>query len=173
MNTSTIVQKNAPPVARDPAIVLIDPKNPHNVGMAMRLASVYRFPQLFYTGDRVRMELKNRKRLPREERMKHWQNVDVVEYDRPLELFSREVVPVCIEVRKNAEKLPDFVHPPRAVYVFGPEDGSVPQPVLAACHRFVIIPLPSCLNLATAIATVLYDRAVKLGGFGDFETASD
>jgi len=28
-------------------------------------------------------------------------------------------------------------------------------------HRFVVIPTRHCLNLATAVATVLYDRACK------------
>jgi hypothetical protein len=62
-------------------------------------------------------------------------------------------------MRDSAETLGEFVHPPRALYVFGPEDGSLDRGLLAACHRFVQIPSRSCLNLAAAVNVVLYDRA--------------
>jgi hypothetical protein len=32
---------------------------------------------------------------------------------------------------------------------------------LSHCHRFVVIPTRHCLNLATAVATVLWDREYK------------
>jgi len=52
-------------------------------------------------------------------------------------------------------------HPENAVYVFGPEDGSIPKTYLQHCHRFLVIPTRHCLNLATAVATILHDRAYK------------
>ena len=75
-------------------------------------------------------------------------------------------MPVAVEVRKGSESLHDFGHPPHAVYVFGPEDGSVSKPHISHCHRFVVIPTKYCLNLATAVATILWDRQYKgwLGG---------
>jgi tRNA(Leu) C34 or U34 (ribose-2'-O)-methylase TrmL len=45
--------------------------------------------------------------------------------------------------------------------VFGPEDGSLPGVVLAQCDRFVIIPTMHCLNLASSVSIVLYDRLGK------------
>ncbi len=39
----------------------------------------------------------------------------------------------------------------------------MPPVLLAQCHRFVVIPTRHCLNLATAVSTVLWDRATKLG----------
>jgi tRNA C32,U32 (ribose-2'-O)-methylase TrmJ len=51
---------------------------------------------------------------------------------------------------------------PKALYIFGPEDGSIPQSVLKECHRFVVIPTKHCVNLAAAVYLVLYDRQVKL-----------
>ncbi len=70
-------------------------------------------------------------------------------------------MPVCVEVREHAEPLPDFEHPEDAVYVFGPEDGHVPKAVRHLCHRFVVVPVAHCLNLAAAVNVVLYDRRVK------------
>jgi tRNA C32,U32 (ribose-2'-O)-methylase TrmJ len=69
--------------------------------------------------------------------------------------------PVAVEVRDAAESLPHFVHPANAVYVFGPEDGSLARGDLTACHRFVRIPSRGCLNLAAAVNIVLYDRRAK------------
>ncbi len=70
-------------------------------------------------------------------------------------------MPVAVELRKNAEMLPHFVHPEKALYVFGPEDGSIDQVLLRHCHRFVVIPTAHCVNLAAAVYIILYDRMVK------------
>ena len=158
-----IVGKNAPPVGRSPAVVLWDPKFAHNVAGAMRLISCYGHGQLWFTGDRVRLDIEARGRIPREERMRGYKDVDLYSYERPLEQFPRGVVPVAVELCHGAERLHQFEHPEHAVYVFGPEDGSLPPTVLAQCHRFLVIPTRHCLNLATAVATVLWDRAYKRG----------
>ncbi len=147
--------------AKDPSIVLWNPKYPHNVGAALRAASCYGFEQVYFTGDRILSELERRGRLPREERMKGYASVDLINTDRPFDLFPSSVVPIAVEVSDKAETLIDFVHPERAIYVFGPEDGSLPAVALRHCHRHVIIPTAHCLNLATAVATVLYDRRAK------------
>jgi hypothetical protein len=61
-----------------PAIILTNPKYPNNVGMVLRLASSYGIKQVWFTGDRVKIDLKG-KRLPREERMKGYGEVDLVQ----------------------------------------------------------------------------------------------
>lgn len=147
-------------MGRPPAIVLMDPKYAHNVGMVVRLASCYGLGQVWFTGERVSLDISFRKRIPREERMKGYADVEIINYDYPFEQFA-DVVPVAVEVRKNSEPLHSFEHPQNAVYVFGPEDGSVSKPHLNHCHRFVVIPTKHCLNLATAVATMLWDRQYK------------
>jgi tRNA(Leu) C34 or U34 (ribose-2'-O)-methylase TrmL len=163
-----IVDRSEAPVGRSPAVVLIDPKYAHNVGMVVRLASCYGFRQVWFTGERVSLDISFRKRLPREERMKGYADVEIINYDYPFEQF-KDVVPVAVEVRKGSEPLHAFEHPQNAVYVFGPEDGSVSKPHISHCHRFVVIPTRHALNLATAVATVLWDRQYKtwLGGDGE------
>ena len=69
--------------------------------------------------------------------------------------------PVAVELRRNAESLIEFVHPEHALYVFGPEDGSLGRATLAQCHRFLVIPARHCANLPAAVYTVLYDRHAK------------
>lgn len=152
--------KNSKPVGITPSVCLVNPKYPHNVGAAVRAASCFNIPQVWYTGDRLQLE--NRKRLPREERMKGYQDVDLIQFDYPFDAFNG-AVPVAIEVRQNSEMLTDFVHPENALYVFGPEDGSIHKSFLGHCHRFVIIPTKHCTNLAAAVYIVLYDRMLKAG----------
>jgi tRNA(Leu) C34 or U34 (ribose-2'-O)-methylase TrmL len=154
-----------------PANVLHEPKYPHNVGQIVRLASAYGIRQVWYSGDRIRRALGDR--LPREERMRRYADVFLINHPDPLARLCSAVTdacPVAVELRPGSENLVDFVHPDSAdgeasappIYVFGPEDGSLPGPVVKRCHRFVVIPSFECLNLATSVATVLYDRVAKM-----------
>lgn len=152
------------PVA--PAIVLHEPKYPHNVGQVVRLASAFGIAQVWYSGERIREAIGQR--LPREERMRRYEDVTLVNHPDPLARICAalpSVRPVAVELRPGAESLVDFIHPDEQgeppIYVFGPEDGSLPGAVLKRCHRFVLIPSFECLNLATSVAAVLYDRMAK------------
>lgn len=157
---STVYGKTKAKVGTIPSIILINPKFPHNVGAAVRAASCFGIQQVWYTGDRVAMELEKSKRLPREERMKGYKDVELRQFDYPFDAFEG-ATPVAVELRPNSELLPQFVHPENAIYVFGPEDGSIPQVHLRHCHRFVVIPTHHCVNLSAAVYMVLYDRLVK------------
>jgi tRNA(Leu) C34 or U34 (ribose-2'-O)-methylase TrmL len=146
-----------------PAIVMHNPKYPHNVGAAVRAASCFGSNLILFTGERVSLEPSGVKgyRLPREERMKGYKDVTLINDQYPFNRFDGSVTPVAVELRPNAETLPLFIHPKNAVYVFGPEDGSIPQIMLKHCHRFLVIPSKHCVNLAAAIYLVLYDRLCK------------
>ncbi len=144
-----------------PSVLLIDPKYAHNVGAVVRAASCYGIRQVWFTGERVTLEIKARKRAPREERMRGYKDVQLINADYPFDAFGRGIVPVAVEIRPGAEPLPLFEHPENALYVFGPEDSSIPPAILRHCHRFVIIPSRHCLNLAASVYTVIYDRMVK------------
>jgi tRNA(Leu) C34 or U34 (ribose-2'-O)-methylase TrmL len=151
-----------PPKGRPPAVALIDPKYPHNVGAALRACSCWGIGQLWWTGDRVTLDVPHGQRLPREERMKGYRSVQTARDDRFFDRFEAgSVTPVAVELRPDAESLVTFEHPEDALYVFGPEDGGLPKPVRRLCHRFVVIPTHHCLNLAAAVNVVLYDRRLK------------
>ncbi len=93
--------------------------------------------------------------------MRGYQEVELRHCDQIFDAFDPSVTPVAVELRRSAESLIDFEHPERALYVFGPEDGSLDRAVLGLCHRFVVIPTLHCTNLAAAVYTVLYDRHAK------------
>lgn len=146
------------------AILLYNPKYPHNVGQAIRAASCFGIEKLYIWGDRVELEGNKAKgyRLPREERMHGRYDVELIKTNRPFDL-EKNSVPVAIELVPGAQSLPWFLHPEhgQVMYVFGPEDGSLPPVVLRHCHQFVSLPMAHCANLASAVYITLYDRHMK------------
>jgi tRNA(Leu) C34 or U34 (ribose-2'-O)-methylase TrmL len=153
---------NDRPEGRPSAVALIDPKYPHNVGAALRACSCWGVGQLWWTGRRVRLDAARGQRLPREERMKGYRDVEMHIDDRLFDRFAPgSVTPVAVELLPSAESLATFEHPEGALYVFGPEDGGLARQVRLRCHCFVFIPTHHCLNLAAAVNVVLYDRRLK------------
>jgi tRNA G18 (ribose-2'-O)-methylase SpoU len=65
---------------------------------------------------------------------------------------------IGVELIEHAIDLPSFLHPLRAAYVLGPEDGSISPEILARCDAVVKIPTRFCVNVAMAGAIVMYDR---------------
>jgi tRNA(Leu) C34 or U34 (ribose-2'-O)-methylase TrmL len=158
-NKPLIFGQNSKPVGITPSVILCNPKYSANVGAVQRAASCFGAKQVWWTGNRVRVG--EGERLPREERLKGYKDVELRQFDYPFEHFGKGVTPVAIELLPNSECLMEFEHPENAVYVFGPEDGSIPQVMRQHCHRFVKIPTRHCTNLAAAVYLVLYDRAFK------------
>jgi tRNA(Leu) C34 or U34 (ribose-2'-O)-methylase TrmL len=144
-----------------PAIVLTDPRYPHNAGAAVRACSCFGVEQVWLTGKRVAKQVWESKRIPREERMKGFNDVSIILEDRPFDHFPKNAIPVAVDLIPGAENLLAFEHPENAVYVFGPEDGSVSHRMRSKCHRRVFIPTKHCTNLGAAVYLLLYDRMMK------------
>jgi tRNA(Leu) C34 or U34 (ribose-2'-O)-methylase TrmL len=143
-----------------PAIMMCDPRDPFNVGAAVRAASCFGVSQVWISGQRCAQAVWEQNRIPREERMKGFADVDIILEERPLDYFEG-ATPVAVELLPGSENLLVFEHPEKAVYLFGPEDGSVPNSIRGLCHRRIFIPTRHCTNLGAAIYLVLYDRLVK------------
>lgn len=143
------------------AVVLVNPKYPHNVGGAIRACAAFGIPLLAWTGHRIALP-RFGGRFPREERMREFkQAVSWIQHEKPLTTPRFTGTPIAVEIHPGAEPLTGFEHPDDAVYVFGPEDGSLPKSWRVLCHRFVVIPTHHCLNLAAAVNVLLYDRRLK------------
>lgn len=158
MSTSNIITNG---VGADLAVALWNPKYAFNVAQAIRIASCYGVPQVWFNGSRVPLEGSKKERLPREERMKGYKNVDICHGKYFFDAFPKDVTPVAVELTPSSENLMYFEHPEKAVYVFGPEDGSLPKVARMHCHRVIQIPTNHCLNLSMAVGTSLYDRHYK------------
>jgi len=152
-------------------VALTNPKYQHNVGAAIRACSCWEIKKLIWSGKRCPHpeEWKNdvelqQYRMPREERMKGYKDVELIKCERFKDIIDADktLIPVAIELVENAEDLFDFEHPDNAMYIFGPEDGSIPSTIRQHCHRFVKIPTAHCLNLACAINVILSHRATQI-----------
>src|SRR5210317_1596574 len=84
-----------------PAIIMYNPKYPHNVGAAVRACSCFDAKVIVWTGNRVltpseaKETLGTKYRLPREERMKGYKHVQMVKDEYPFNRFSKYVTPVA------------------------------------------------------------------------------
>lgn len=158
-------------------IILQNPKYPENLAGVIRASACLGDAMpVIWTGDRLdramgRVKalsaghgLARKERLMREFRHPDYKYVQWENSNKPFdlarEMLGSNIVPVCIEV-DGTEDLTTFDHPRNAVYVFGPEDGSVDQVFRRLCHRFVTIPTTHCLNLAATVNVVLADRLMK------------
>lgn len=146
-------------------IVLLSPKYENNVAMVVRLAAAYKIGRVLV----VQPRYVEAERVPREIRMfkqVHLMTASSIggAFDFLTNVEDRVPLFVAVERREKAQSLVDYMHvtqQPSTAYVFGPEDGDIEPGTLRRCHRFVQIPVECSLNLATAVATVLWDRKVK------------
>ena len=135
---------------------LTNPKTPSNVGSAMRACGVYRAIALFYSGERYK---KAKKFIT--DPGKHWKHIPMNHVDDLHDAIPYDCVPVAVDLIEGATPLQDYVHPERAFYVFGPEDGTLGQSTTEWCRDTIYIPTNGCMNLAATVNVVLYDRLAK------------
>lgn len=140
-------------------IGLINPKSPVNVGAVMRAAGCYRADSVRYTGERFGRAARYQTDTKNITTKIPLQHVDCLLQDLP-----PEVKVVCVEFAEGAQPLPGFIHPARALYIFGPEDGSISQDIINRADDVVYVPTVGCMNLAASVNVLLYDRLSKAAG---------
>lgn len=141
-------------MSRGYAIVgLFSPKSSLNVGGAMRAAYCYGANSVVVQGERY-----SRQPTDTQAAFRH---VPVHQVDSILSFIPMDATRVAVEITPGARDLRSFSHPERAVYIFGPEDGSIPDEISAKCKHRVYIPTKFCMNLAATVNVVLYDRMTK------------
>ncbi len=122
----------------------------------MRAAGCYQANGVRYTGDRYARAARfhtDTKNVS--------QNIPLTHVDSLLDELSVDTQIVCIELVEGATALPEFQHPAKALYIFGPEDGSLTQALVDRADAVVYIPTIGCMNLAATVNVVLYDRLAK------------
>ncbi|HBT82586.1 MAG: 23S rRNA methyltransferase [Desulfuromonadales bacterium GWD2_61_12] len=139
-------------------IGLCNPKSPANVGSVMRAAGCYQAQAIRYTGVRFA-----RSAQYHTDTKDIKSKISLTHVDELLADLPRDMTVVCVELVEGATPLPAFVHPERALYVFGPEDGSIPQEMIDHASHVVYIPTIGCMNLAATVNVLLYDRLAKSG----------
>jgi len=140
---------------------LVNPKNPENVDSIMRAAGNFIVEHVYYTGSRYpRAVSLNPENM--NIRRKVSQNIPLSGVVCLSETISADSKIICVEFAENAVALPDYQHPENALYIFGPEDGSISQELLDKADATVYIPTQGCMNLSASVSVVLYDRLAKL-----------
>jgi tRNA(Leu) C34 or U34 (ribose-2'-O)-methylase TrmL len=142
-------------------IALINPKSPTNVGAVMRAAGCYGVDGVLYTGNRYARAMKlttDTKNISATIPLRN--EADLL--NNLSENYSdNDIKVVCVDLIEGATPLPNFIHPEKALYIFGPEDGTIKQSVVNQADAVVYIPTIGCLNLAATVNVVLYDRLAK------------
>ncbi|CAM2954674.1 RNA methyltransferase [Vibrio rarus] len=137
-------------------IGLCNPKSPTNVGAVMRAAGCYQADEVRFNGERFAKAAKY--------------HTDTKDMTRKIALnqmvsltdnLDSDVKIVCVELAEGATPLPQFQHPEKAIYIFGPEDSSIPQPIVDQADEVVYIPTIGCMNLAATVNVLLYDKLAK------------
>jgi tRNA C32,U32 (ribose-2'-O)-methylase TrmJ len=125
-----------------------------------RAAGNFRVDSITFTGTRYPRALALNPDLPKMSRS--------VSKDIPINAVScltdnlpENMKIVCIEFAENATSLLDYEHPDSAIYIFGPEDGTLHQRVIDQADDVVYIPTEGCMNLSATCNVVLYDRLAK------------
>ena len=149
------------------AIALTNPKSPINVGAVMRAAGCYQVDQVFYTGRRYEQAAKYNKDTLKTD-TKNAQGkiplIAVTDFNSTeglLESIPADAKIICVDLVEGAIPLPHFIHPEKAVYIFGPEDGTIKQDVIDKADEVVFVPTIGCMNLAASVNVLLYDRLSK------------
>lgn len=137
-------------------IGLCNPKSPSNVGSVLRAAGCYQASAVRYSGERFARAAKYSTDTRNIKR-----TIPLTQVEDLLHGLPTDMRVVCVELAEGASPLPGFTHPERAIYIFGPEDGSLSQSVLDRAHEVVYVPTIGCMNLAATVNVVLYDRMVK------------
>ncbi|MFN1581566.1 RNA methyltransferase [Vibrio rotiferianus] len=143
-------------------IGLYNPKSPTNVGAVLRAAGCYDAAQVRYNGTRYSRAVKFQTDTQNSQ-----ERIQLVEMEDLTANVADDVEIVCVELVVGATALPHFTHPENAIYVFGPEDGSLPQEMVDKAHHVVYVPTHGCMNLAATVNVVLYDRMAKTLGVID------
>ncbi|WP_434663803.1 RNA methyltransferase [Aeromonas sp. NJAU223] len=152
----------AAPLSQEPAaaircaIGLVNPKSPENVGAVMRAAGCYGAQEVYYTGSRF--ELARRFATDTKQMV---EKIPLLGVDNLLEFVPAGCTPVLVDLIEGATSLPDYVHPERAFYIFGPEDGTLEPERFAAVKEVIYVPTHGCMNLAASVNVILYDRLAK------------
>lgn len=143
------------------SIGLSNPKDITNVGSVMRAAGCYQADQVLYSGKRYDRATKMSTDTQKASTSIPLINIDSLGLESFIDAVDADTKIVCVDLVQGATPLPAFHHPEKALYIFGPEDGTIAQNVIDRADYVVFVPTIGCMNLAASVNVVLYDRLAK------------
>jgi len=142
-------------------IGLVNPKTPVNVGGIMRASGCYGVDGVFYTGRRYELAARSGAAQYHVDTKDAGERIPLTGVTSLLAAIPADTQLICVDLVVGATPLPDFVHPAKAFYVFGPEDGTIGQEIIDKANAVVYVPTVGCMNLAASVNVLLYDRLAK------------
>lgn len=137
------------------AIALHRSKTGENVGSVLRAAGCYGADLVVIANDRSQ-SVKHPS-----DTQKAWRHIPTVLANSVFDVIPYGASPVAVDLLDYATPLPAFVHPESAYYIFGPEDGTLPEDIVKRCRHKVFVPTRYCMNFAATANVILYDRLSK------------
>ncbi len=131
---------------------------PSNVGAVMRAAGCYGATAVHYTD--VRFSRASTYHTDTQNRQSQIQ-IPLMSMTSLTDDLPSTVSIVCVELAEGATPLLEFNHPRDALYIFGPEDGSIEQSIIDQTDHVVYVPTIVCMHLAATVNVLLYDRLAK------------
>jgi tRNA G18 (ribose-2'-O)-methylase SpoU len=131
-------------------------KTEANIGTLWRSAYCFGASFIFTIGGRYKEQASDT--------TKAWRHIPLYEYfslESFIDARPRGSTLVGVEVGNSLTRLPAYQHPTSALYVLGPEDGSLSIPLMEWCNDLITIDSKYCLNVAVAGSIVMYDRQSK------------
>jgi tRNA(Leu) C34 or U34 (ribose-2'-O)-methylase TrmL len=139
------------------AVGLVNPKTRENVGSVLRAAGCYDVSLVVVAGMRPDHYMG---RICTDTQ-KAYRHIPTLRVPDVFDAMPFDCIPVAVELLPNAKSLVNFVHPERAFYIFGPEDGTLGKAITERCKWSVQVPTKFCMNLAATVNVILYDRLAK------------
>ena len=136
---------------------------PMNLGNLIRSAHAFGANSVFTISPHKRV-IENKDKINKSDTSKSVNHLPYYEWEKIEDMsIPRSCKIIGVEITEEAEDLQNFVHPLQAIYILGPEKGSLSKETLTRTDHVVRIPTRFSLNVAIAGAIVMYDRIKTLG----------
>jgi tRNA G18 (ribose-2'-O)-methylase SpoU len=131
-------------------------KNECNMGTVLRSCYNFNASLVFTVGKKYLTQASDTTKSIRHIPVIHFQT-----WENAWQHLPQRWTPIGIEITDNAKSIINFVHPRSAIYLFGPENGSLSRYIVKRCKYILKIPSNQCLNLGVCASIVMYDRMLK------------
>ncbi len=135
-------------------IALYSPKHEKNLGSIMRIAYNYNVDFICLIANRYR-----RVQADTPNATKHIPTFFYKNVEDFVESYPKSCILINLET-KNSRNLEQFNHPKNSIYVFGPEEGNIPDELLKLGINLKI-ESRQCLNQAVCAGNVLFHRHLQ------------
>ena len=142
------------------SIGLFNPKCRWNIGGVLRASHCYGASLIVTCGNRGCW---NPALTDTTRAHKHVPIINVHTLEDFRKCIPKTAVPIAVDIVPGARNICGYVHPERAFYIFGPEDGTLGHKIIDFCRDVIYVPTNHCMNLAATANVILYDRCVKRG----------